>query len=186
MMFTLNNTETTPLYRQLFLQIRENILSGKLPAHFKLPSIRDLAKELSVSRNTVESAFQKLCAEGYLYSKARSGYFVSAIEQRLAAPTHIIQAKQDLQPKLFERYKFDFHPARLDPGVFPTTVWRKCLNDSLRSSVDEFTHYNEPQGEWGLRCNIQLYLSALAECFVIRSKLSSVQACSRIWKLSHN
>lgn len=158
MMFTLNNTDTTPLYRQLFMQIREKILSGKLPAHFKLPSIRDLAEELSISRNTVEGAFQELCAEGYIYSKARSGYFISAIDQRFTTPTHLIQSKQDLHPKLSERYKFDFHPARLDPEIFPTTVWRKCLNDSLRSSVDDFSHYSEAQGEWGLRCNIQYYL----------------------------
>lgn len=158
MMFTLNNTDNMPLYRQLFLQVREKILSGKLPAHFRLPSIRGLSEELSTSRNTVEGAFQELCAEGYIYSKSRSGYFVSAIDQRLATPTHVMQPKQDLHPRLSERYKYDFHPARLDPEVFPTTVWRKCLNDSLRSSVDDFSHYSEPQGEWGLRCNIQYYL----------------------------
>lgn len=157
-MFTLNNTDTTPLYRQLFQQIREKILSGKLPAHFKLPSIRDTAEELSASRNTVEGAFQELCAEGYIYSKARSGYFVSAIDQRLAEPQHIILPKQDLHPKLAEHFKFDFHPARLDPDVFPIANWRKCLNDSLRLKIDEYSRYSEPQGEWGLRCNIQFYL----------------------------
>lgn len=157
-MFILNNTETTPLYRQLFQQVQEKILSGKLPAHFKLPSIRDLAQELATSRNTVEGAFQELCAEGYIYSKARSGYFVSDIEQRLAAPTPVLQPKQDLHPRLAERYRYDFHPARLDPEVFPDTLWRKCLIDSLRANVDGYSQYSETQGEWGLRCNIQFYL----------------------------
>ncbi|MDH4025858.1 MAG: winged helix-turn-helix domain-containing protein, partial [Desulfuromonadales bacterium] len=63
-MFILNNTDSTPLYQQLFLQIQEKILSGKLPAHTKLPSIRTLAEELSTSRNTIEGAFQELYAEG--------------------------------------------------------------------------------------------------------------------------
>lgn len=157
-MFTLNSSETTPLYRQLVQQVQEKILSGKLPAHCRLPSIRDLAEELATSRNTVDGAFQELCAEGYIYSKARSGYFVSDIEQRLAAPTHVIPPKQDLHPKLAERYRYDFHPARLDPEVFPAALWRRCLVDSLRANVEGYSHYSDPQGEWGLRCNIQFYL----------------------------
>ncbi len=157
-MFTLNNNDIVPLYRQLFLQIREKILSGRLPAHFKLPSIRDLAEELEISRNTVEGAFQELCAEGYLFSRSRSGYFVADIHQGSTTATPGVQPRQDLHPKLAERYRFDFHPARLDPEVFPTTLWRKCLIDCLRTHADDYSEYSEPQGEWGLRCNIQFYL----------------------------
>lgn len=157
-MFNLNSNDATPLYQQLFQQIREKILAGKLPAHFKLPSIRELTEELATSRNTVEGAFQELCAEGYIYSKPRSGYFVSEIDQELAAATRMAQRKQDLHPRLAERYLYDFHPARLDPEVFPTAAWRKCLLDSLRSNIGDFSQYSEPQGEWGLRCNLQFYL----------------------------
>ena len=107
-MFNLNSNDSKPLYQQLFQQIKEKILSGKLSAHFKLPSIRDLAMELETSRNTVESAFLELCAEGYIYSKARSGYFVSNIDQGLAASTQLTQQKQDLHPKLAEHYPLIF------------------------------------------------------------------------------
>ena len=157
-MFVLKNTDSKPLYQQLFLQIQEKILSGKLPAHFKLPSIRDLAEELSTSRNTIEGAFQELCAEGYIYSKSRSGYFVSDIELDLATAANVPYPKQDLHPKLAERYRFDFHPARLDPEVFPSTHWRRCLIDSVHTEAGGFSEYSDPQGEWGLRCNIQFYL----------------------------
>ena len=157
-MFNLNNKDTTPLYRQLFLQIRDQIISGELPAHFKLPSIRDMAVELATSRNTVEGAFQELCAEGYIYSKSRSGYFVSSIDQELASSSRTDHPQQDLHPKLAERYQYDFHPARLDPEVFPASLWRKCLVDGLRSNIGDFSQYSEPQGEWGLRCNLQFYL----------------------------
>jgi len=157
-MFNLDNKETTPLYRQLFLQIRDQIVSGELPAHFKLPSIRDMASELETSRNTVEGAFQELCAEGYIYSKPRSGYFVSYIDQELATLSRGLQTQQDLHPKLAERYRYDLHPARLDPDIFPSTFWRKCLIDCLRSNAGDFSEYSEPQGEWGLRCNLQFYL----------------------------
>jgi len=157
-MFSLKDTDTVPLYRQLYLQMREKILSGKFPAHLKLPSIRDLSDELAISRNTVEGAFQELCAEGYIYSKARSGYFVSDIEPELATASVPSYQQQDLHPQLAERYRFDFHPARLDPEAFPATLWRKCLIDSVRTEAGGFSEYSEPQGEWGLRCNIQFYL----------------------------
>jgi GntR family transcriptional regulator/MocR family aminotransferase len=61
----LDHNDQEPLYRQLYKQIREQVLSGKLPANARLPSIRILAKELSASRNTVEGAYQELYAEGY-------------------------------------------------------------------------------------------------------------------------
>lgn len=157
-MFTLDSNDTTPLYQQLFQQIKEKTLSGKLPAHFKLPSIRELAAELATSRNTVEGAFLELCAEGYIYSKSRSGYFISEIDQDFANSNQLTQQKQDLHPKLAEHYLYDFHPARLDPEVFPATAWRKCLLEALRTNSADFSQYSETQGEWGLRCNIQLYL----------------------------
>ncbi len=57
---------------------------AKLPADFKLPSVRTLSDELSTSRNTVETAYQELYAEGYIYTKPRSGYFVSGLDQDAA------------------------------------------------------------------------------------------------------
>jgi len=68
-MFILNSSDPVPLYRQLYNQIREHVLSGKLPANARLPSVRDLAAELSASRNTVEGAYQELYAEGYIYGR---------------------------------------------------------------------------------------------------------------------
>ncbi len=157
-MFTLDTSDTTALYRQLYRQIRDRVLSGELPAHSRLPSIRDLAAELETSRNTVEAAFQELGAEGYLYSRSRSGYFVSSIDQELASKAQLVSPQQDLHPRLAQRYRYDFHPARLDPDIFPSSPWRKCLSECLRSDSMAFSQYSEPQGEWGLRCNLQYYL----------------------------
>ena len=74
-MFILNNNDPVPLYKQLYNQIREHILSGKLPADSRLPSVRDMAVELSASRNTVDGAYQELYAEGYIYSKPAQRVF---------------------------------------------------------------------------------------------------------------
>lgn len=59
-MFILDHNDQEPLYKQLYQQIRTQVLSGEMPAHAKLPSVRDLAAELSTSRNTVDSAYQEL------------------------------------------------------------------------------------------------------------------------------
>ncbi len=158
-MLVLHNNDSIPLYRQLYNQIREHILTGKLSAHSRLPSVRELAVELSTSRNTVEGAYQELYAEGYLYSRPRSGYFVSALDQGAAPLSLSRTARQsDQLPEPLSACRFDFHPARLDPGSFPSALWRRCFIDALRESSRELVQYGDPQGERGLRCTLRHYL----------------------------
>jgi GntR family transcriptional regulator/MocR family aminotransferase len=158
-MFILNINDSVPFYKQLYHQIREHVLSGKLSAHSKLPSVRELAAELATSRNTVDGAYQELYAEGYIYSKLRSGYYVSVLDQYTAPSARSRKAcLPDRHGQHPAYYHYDFHPARLDPASFPTALWRKCFLDSLRESPGELTRYGDPQGEWALRCAIQGYL----------------------------
>ena len=158
-MFILNHHDPLPLYKQLYHQIREEILAGKLAADTKLPSVRDLSIELSASRNTIDGAYQELHAEGYIYSRPRSGYFVSALEQEVAPPSRAAKSdKSDYLPGPPAAFAYDFHPARLDPGSFPTELWRKCFIDGLRRSSPQLLQYGDPQGDWGLRSALQSYL----------------------------
>jgi len=158
-MFILNNSIPVPLYKQLYTQIREHILSGKLPAESRLPSVRDMAIELSASRNTVDGAYQELYAEGYIYSRPRSGYFVSALGQEVAPQALSVKpGKNDHLPGPPSCFAYDFHPARLDPESFPTELWRKCFIEGLRRNSQQLVQYGDPQGDWGLRCSIQSYL----------------------------
>jgi GntR family transcriptional regulator / MocR family aminotransferase len=158
-MFILNNNDPIPLYKQLYNQIREHILSGKLPADSKLSSVRDMAVELSASRNTVEGAYQELYAEGYIYSKPRSGYFVASLDQD-TSPLSLSSklSKHDHLPGPPSSFDYDFHPARLDPESFPAALWRKCFIESLRQNIQQLVQYGDSQGDWGLRCSIQSYL----------------------------
>ncbi len=66
-----------PLYKQLENFLRSLILDGILKPKQKLPSSRELAEDLSISRITVKSVYEQLIAEGYLKSKTGSGTFVS-------------------------------------------------------------------------------------------------------------
>ncbi|MBC7963009.1 MAG: PLP-dependent aminotransferase family protein [Steroidobacteraceae bacterium] len=158
-MFILNSNDSVPLYRQLYIQLREHVLSGKLPADARLPSVRDMAVELSTSRNTVEGAYQELFAEGYIYSKPRSGYFVSALDQDAAQLSLVHKPRNPRSNvEIPTNYMYDFHPARLDQTSFPVPLWRKLYMESLRESSRQLVQYCNPQGELELRCAIQLYL----------------------------
>lgn len=157
-MFILNNNDPTPLYRQLYSQIREQVLSGRLSADSKLPSVRDLAAELSTSRNTVEAAYQELYAEGYIYSRHRSGYFVSVLDQETAPSAPRRKSGKPLVRTPAASYLYDFHPARLDPESFPTAIWRRCFLEALRESAGDLAQYGDPQGDWSLRANLREYL----------------------------
>lgn len=157
-MSVLNHDAQLPLYAQLYRQIKERILTGKLTANSRLPSVRGLAAELSTSRNTVESSYLELFAEGYLYSKPRSGYFVSALDHDAGPAACADRPPGPSLPKAPLRYRYDFHPARLDPKSFPMTLWRRCFLDSLRESAIELAHYGDPQGDSGLRSQIRSYL----------------------------
>jgi GntR family transcriptional regulator/MocR family aminotransferase len=62
-----------PLYRQIYDGVRQMILRGQLSAGARLPSTRDLARELQIARATVQTAFEQLLAEGYLEGKVGWG-----------------------------------------------------------------------------------------------------------------
>jgi GntR family transcriptional regulator/MocR family aminotransferase len=75
----LDKASGTPRNRQLYRLMRQAILDRVLPPDTRLPSSRDLANELSISRNTVLYAFEQLLAEGYVETRAGSGTFVADI-----------------------------------------------------------------------------------------------------------
>ena len=75
MKYTVNKS-SRPVYLQIYRQIRQDIINGIYPPGTKLPSIRLLCDELSVSTVTVDHAYALLCDEGYIESRERSGFIV--------------------------------------------------------------------------------------------------------------
>lgn len=80
MLTRLSDTSPLPLREQLVQQIRELILSGTLAEHFRLPSIRALAREQGIGVVTVQRAFEDLEREGMVYARQGKGYFVAPID----------------------------------------------------------------------------------------------------------
>ena len=83
----LDNTDLKPFYIQIYEYIRKEILNGNIAAEEKLPSARNLAANLNVSRSTVDTAYDQLVAEGYLDARPRQGYFANHVTHLKQIPT---------------------------------------------------------------------------------------------------
>ena len=92
-MTRLAQQDPLPLHRQLYEALRRAMLDGKLGAGERLPSSRDLAQDLNLSRNTVVAAINQLSVEGYLASRVGSGTFVNDNVPRAAPSRSIVFRK---------------------------------------------------------------------------------------------
>ena len=79
-MITLDYADKRPLYEQTKEKLRELIITGILKPHDKIPSVRELASSLSINPNTIQKAYRELEQEGYIYSVAAKGKYVSPRE----------------------------------------------------------------------------------------------------------
>lgn len=80
-MVTIDKTSSRPYYEQLVLSIKEDILQGILEPGDKIPSIREMAKQLLMNPNTVSKAYQVLESEQVLVTVKGKGTFVKKIEK---------------------------------------------------------------------------------------------------------
>ena len=93
----INQLSQTPIYEQMENQIRQSILSGELEANYMMPSIRKMAKELSVGIITVKRAYDDLCNEGLLVSIQGRGVFVASIDTDKEKEVRLNQLRERLR-----------------------------------------------------------------------------------------
>src|SRR5690606_2156569 len=138
-----------PLRRQVFEQVRQAILEGRLRPGERLPSTRAFARRLGISRSTLCLAYEQLLAEGYVESRHGSGTYVSAhvpedvsragpgstplsrpaLQRRLSAWSRRLpaQAAAARQP-----FAYDFRLGRSAWQAFPWLTWRRLFARRLR------------------------------------------------------
>lgn len=80
-MFELDVRSRKPIYEQLVDQLKELIMTEMLTENEKIPSVRVLAKELTINPNTIQKAFRQLEMEGYIYTLSGKGSFVSPVTE---------------------------------------------------------------------------------------------------------
>lgn len=131
------------LFRQVYLRLREAILSGALPGGEKLPSTRDLAEQLGISRTVVLSAYDQLLAEGFARGRRGSGTFVAKDVgvPRSQEPLRSVQlrvsrfgssaakswSRMNFPPQEKRSFRYDFAYGRSELEKFPFEMWRRML-----------------------------------------------------------
>lgn len=154
-----------PIYQQLRKALENQLASGALNPRLPLPSSRQLASELGVSRNTVNTAYQELLAQGFIDSRPRSGLFINPeMLTCLTEDNPEVTAGQpvDWQRRIrrdpgsgmpeiakvrdWDRYPYPFVAGQVANDSFPRLAWARALREalepphvhySLRDGIDE-------------------------------------------------
>ncbi|MBU3739369.1 MAG: PLP-dependent aminotransferase family protein [Rhodoferax sp.] len=159
-LFALPEQSALTLQGRLRLAIVQSVLDGRLDPGAHLPSSRELAGLLQLSRNTVTSAYQQLMAEGFLEARPRSGVFVAPDARTRSAvpaepppplgrhaPDWALRLQRPLagrptlsKPDAWNAYPYPFVYGTYDPTLFPTEDFRECCARSLaRSQLPHWT-----------------------------------------------
>ena len=147
----------TPLYEQIYGFIREEIRGGRIRAGERLPSARALSGYLSVSRSTVDLAYEQLVSEGYLESVPCKGYFVCEIDGLYRLDEKKEETKEDDAAEQMP-FRYDFAVTGTAPGGFPQNSWKKISKEVLLDADDSLFQLGDAKGEHGLREAIRDYL----------------------------
>jgi len=155
-----------PLHRQIYDGLRRAILDGMLRAGQRVPSTRDLAAGLEVSRFPVLTAYEQLLHEGYLEGRVGSGTFVraaipdDALRAALARPARGVRAA----PPATEpgpRDEGGLRPFRVSlPALdeFPHALWSRLVARHARRLAPEHMAYGDPAGLGVLRSAVAEHL----------------------------
>ncbi|GLV65966.1 GntR family transcriptional regulator [Bacillus mycoides] len=155
LIFNINRESNTPMYQQVYQYIRTQILSGKLEKGTKLPSIRQLAIQLEVSRNTTQVAYEQLQSEGYIRSENKKGFFVEATISNETFNYEPIR-EQHHETNRTATKTIDFKIGTVDQENFPLKKWRMLTNKVIKDS--SMFSYGEKQGDIKLRKVLTDYL----------------------------
>jgi len=144
------------LYEQIYEYIKNEIMKGKLPAGEKLPSTRNLAEFLQISRTTVDLAYGQLVSEGYIEARPYKGYFVCKVEE-------LFHMKENLHTKAVcerdeQEPEFDFSPHGIDMSCFPFSTWKKISKDIFAERGADLFKPGGKQGDADFRETICRYL----------------------------
>jgi GntR family transcriptional regulator/MocR family aminotransferase len=160
---SLDRSLSATLQIQFAEQLRRMILSGRILPAARLPSSRELAAELGVSRATIVAAIDQLKSEGYVDGRQGSGYYVSPSlpEQALQIKPPITRyrlpspSRRDLPSTSPPR---PFQLGAIDASLFPYDIWARLLHRIWRQPPSELVVLPDPFGWPALRQAIAEHL----------------------------
>ncbi len=129
-MLKIDAGSAVPVYEQLKRQIKLGIVSGEYPPDSRMPSIRQLASQLTINPNTIAKVYRQLESEGFLQSRTGSGFFVR-LEQE-----HIDETRKTLLAEMAEEFisksvELGFTPEELI-NTISIKLERKPANDKIK------------------------------------------------------
>ena len=151
-------------YIQLYQHIKQEIHQGTLVEGTQLPSIRSLSETLSISKSTVENAYGQLIAEGYIESKPKKGYYVSALDSYFFG---VMEGQKTRQvPEMMapdnraneEDAMVIFDTDGIERNLFDFNIWKKMLTKVIEYDTDALISYGDVQGEYELRKEIVRFI----------------------------
>ncbi|MFI6566673.1 PLP-dependent aminotransferase family protein [Streptomyces sp. NPDC050534] len=151
LLLTVDRDSGDRLCAQLEGQLRDAIRSGRLQAGERLPSSRELARILGLSRGLVQDCYAQLQAEGYLVTRVGSATRVAAcaqVEPVPAAP----------RPEARPRMVADFRHGVPDLASFPVADWLWATREAARTMPTAEFDYGDPRGSSALREVVAGYL----------------------------
>ncbi|MCO6006656.1 PLP-dependent aminotransferase family protein [Actinoallomurus purpureus] len=153
---------------QLADRLRDLVRRGTLVPGHRLPSTRDLAGDLNVSRGVVVTAYEQLVAEGFLVSRQGDGTRVARAPVPEPPPTPAgaahrrvlrLAAGMDAGPVDPPGITYDLRPGKPDLTSFPRERWATTLRDVLRGLPHAELNYPDPAGTRRLRAELAAYLA---------------------------
>jgi GntR family transcriptional regulator/MocR family aminotransferase len=144
---------------QVYREVRDRILSGRIAAGQRLPSTRALAISLGVARSTVVNAYERLKAEGYLEATTGSASRVPLLAMSLFEERYPVRAPASsmVEPSSTEVM---FEPGVSDLSDFPHAAWARCLGARARALRIHDLGYGDACGIRELQEAILVHLSA--------------------------
>ena len=125
MRLVIHNQLDAPIFKQIYDQIKSQIIAGELKQDDALPSIRQLAKDLKVSVITTKRAYEELERDGFIYTMAKRGSYVKGMNPSLIKEEYLKQIETHLQDAL-----------DLADTVGISTAELKALLDVLKSEIE--------------------------------------------------
>jgi GntR family transcriptional regulator/MocR family aminotransferase len=164
-----------PQQRRLYEAAKAAIHQQQLGAGSKLPSSRDLARDLGISRNTVIAAFEQLAAEGYVSSTLGSGTYVADLQARSASmrgggsapragrttPRTVPLSRRGQELTSYAagpRFEIQPFAGDADFSSFPFKLWQRLQNRVWREARGELLDYGQSGGYLPLRQAVTDYL----------------------------
>ncbi|MBU5437797.1 GntR family transcriptional regulator [Tissierella sp. MSJ-40] len=107
-MFNIDISSSTPIYQQIIDSVKEGILKGLMEPGEKLPSVRELAKMMTLNPNTIQKAYQELEREKVIVTLRGKGTYISADYKPRKDESKIMEVKDLFKKGIVEAHYMGF------------------------------------------------------------------------------